>query len=72
MIACFDSVEKVDNAFAVLRTYWDQLLGNFRVKTGGEADRMVNIWNQYQCMITFCFSCSASYFERHRAWDGFS
>jgi len=64
MIARFDSVEKVDNAFAVLRTYWDQLLGNFRVKTGEEKlDRMVNIWNQYQCMITFCFSRSASYFE---------
>ena len=26
-------------------------------------DRMVNIWNQYQCMITFCFSRSASFFE---------
>jgi cellobiose phosphorylase len=39
-------------------------LGNFRVKTGEEKlDRMVNIWNQYQCMITFCFSRSASYFE---------
>jgi cellobiose phosphorylase len=24
---------------------------------------MVNIWNQYQCMITFCFSRSASFFE---------
>ncbi|HPD86210.1 MAG TPA: glycosyl transferase, partial [Proteiniphilum sp.] len=64
MIARFDSVEKVDSAFAALRIYWDQLLGNFRVKTGEEKlDRMVNIWNQYQCMITFCFSRSASYFE---------
>ena len=64
MIARFNSVEKVDSAFAALRTYWDQLLGNFRVKTGEEKlDRMVNIWNQYQCMITFCFSRSASYFE---------
>jgi cellobiose phosphorylase len=64
MIARFDSVEKVDSAFAALRNYWDQLLGNFRVKTGEEKlDRMVNIWNQYQCMITFCFSRSASYFE---------
>ena len=24
---------------------------------------MVNVWNQYQCMITFCFSRSASFFE---------
>jgi len=63
-ISCFDSVEKVNDAFAALRSYWDQLLGNFNVKTGEEKlDRMVNIWNQYQCMVTFCFSRSASYFE---------
>lgn len=63
-IVRFDSVEKVNNAFIALRTYWNQLLGNFNVKTGEEKlDRMVNIWNQYQCMITFCFSRSASYFE---------
>ena len=38
----------------ILRSYWDQLLGNFNVKTGEEKlDRMVNIWNQYQCMVTF-------------------
>lgn len=63
-ISCFDSVEKVNDAFAALRSYWDQLLGNFNVMTGEEKlDRMVNIWNQYQCMVTFCFSRSASYFE---------
>lgn len=63
-ISCFDSVEKVNDAFAALRSYWDQLLSNFNVKTGEEKlDRMVNIWNQYQCMVTFCFSRSASYFE---------
>lgn len=63
-ISCFDSVEKVNDAFAALRSYWDQLLGKFSVKTNEEKlDRMVNIWNQYQCMITFCFSRSASYFE---------
>ena len=26
-------------------------------------NRMVNIWNQYQCMVTFNMSRSASYFE---------
>jgi cellobiose phosphorylase len=63
-IARFDNVEKVDSAFDGLRAYWDQLLGSFSVKTEEERlDRMVNIWNQYQCMITFCFSRSASYFE---------
>lgn len=64
MISRFHSVEKVNDAFVALKAYWDQLLGTFRVKTPEEKlDRMVNIWNQYQCMITFCFSRSASYFE---------
>ena len=63
-IAKFDTTEKVDAAFAELRTYWDNLLSNYSIKSGDEKlDRMVNIWNQYQCMITFCFSRSASYFE---------
>ena len=64
MISRFHSVEKVDDAFVALKAYWDQLLATFSVKTPEEKlDRMVNIWNPYQCMITFCFSRSASYFE---------
>lgn len=64
MMARFDTPEKVDKAFSELRAYWDDLLDRFTVKSGDERlDRMVNIWNQYQCMITFCFSRSASFFE---------
>ncbi len=64
MMARFDTPEKVDKAFDELRRYWDNLLDRFTVKSGDERlDRMVNIWNQYQCMITFCFSRSASFFE---------
>ena len=49
---------------ADLRKYWDNLLSIYTVDTGDDKiDRMVNIWNQYQCMITFCFSRSASFFE---------
>ncbi len=63
-IAQFDTAEKVDQALAELNQYWDKLLGIYTVETGDEKlDRMVNIWNQYQCMITFCFSRSASFFE---------
>jgi len=63
-LARFDSPRKVAAALARLRNYWDELLGVFRVTTGEEKlDRMVNTWNQYQCMITFCFSRSASFFE---------
>ena len=64
MMARFDTPAKVDAAFDALRRYWDDLLDRFAVSSGDERlDRMVNIWNQYQCMITFCFSRSASFFE---------
>ena len=63
-IARFDTVEKVDKAFAELNRYWDDLLNIYKVTTGNaKLDRMVNIWNQYQCMVTFCMSRSASFFE---------
>jgi cellobiose phosphorylase len=63
-IAKFDTAAKVDAAFMELRAYWDNLLDIYVLKSGEEKlDRMVNIWNQYQCMITFNFSRSASFFE---------
>ena len=63
-IARFDTTEKVDAAFAELKDYWDRLLDIYVVDTGNDKlDRMVNIWNQYQCMVTFCMSRSASFFE---------
>ncbi|MGD9328288.1 MAG: hypothetical protein PVH48_04915 [Cyclobacteriaceae bacterium] len=64
MISAFDSVAKVDDALMQLGDFWDDLLSKYQVQSGDERlDRMVNIWNQYQCMITFNFSRSASYFE---------
>jgi cellobiose phosphorylase len=64
MIARFNTSEKVDAAFAELCDYWDNLLNIYTVNTGNDKlDRMVNIWNQYQCMVTFCMSRSASFFE---------
>jgi len=64
VIARFSTVGAVDAAFEELCQMWDGLLSKFAVKSGDERlDRMVNIWNQYQCMITFCFSRSASFFE---------
>jgi cellobiose phosphorylase len=64
IISGLDSTEKVDVAFRELQAYWTNLLSVFTVKSEDERlDRMVNIWNQYQCMITFCFSRSASFFE---------
>lgn len=63
-LAAFDTAGKVDTAFAELKNYWDQLFEVYSVQSGDDKlDRMVNTWNQYQCMITFCFSRSASFFE---------
>ena len=63
-IAQFDTPEKADAALAELRLYWDNLLSVYSVDSGDKKlDRMVNIWNQYQCMVTFNFSRSASFFE---------
>lgn len=60
----FATREQVDKAFAELKVYWDQLLDIFVVDSGNDKlDRIVNIWNQYQCMVTFCMSRSASFFE---------
>ena len=64
IISKFDTSVKVNAALSDLRKYWDNLLSIYNVNSGDEKiDRMVNIWNQYQCMITFCFSRSASFFE---------
>ncbi len=60
----YNSKEAVDNALKLLNEKWDSLLGKLSVVTGDEKyDRMVNIWNQYQCMVTFNMSRSASYYE---------
>ncbi len=63
-IAKFDTAAKVQAAFDELKAYWDNLLSSYVLKSSEEKlDRMVNIWNQYQCMVTFNFSRSASFFE---------
>ena len=63
MARCPDSAA-FDRAMTALKAHWDSLLSIYQVRTGDEKlDRMVNIWNQYQCMVTFNMSRSASYFE---------
>jgi cellobiose phosphorylase len=64
MMARFSNGAQVRAALDELRVYWDNLLGKYTIETGDDKlDRMVNIWNQYQCMITFNMSRSASFFE---------
>ncbi|WP_062070198.1 GH36-type glycosyl hydrolase domain-containing protein [Demequina sediminicola] len=60
----FSTSEAADAEFARLQEYWDDVLGSYTVTSGEERlDRSVNIWNQYQCMVTYNMSRSASYFE---------
>jgi len=64
LIAKFDTVEKVNASLAELAAYWDNLLSIYNIQsTDDKLNRMVNIWNQYQCMVTFNMSRSASFFE---------
>lgn len=64
LIERFSTSKAVDEAFSALKAYWDNLLCKFHIDSGNDKlDRMVNIWNQYQCMVTFNLSRSASYFE---------
>ena len=60
LLARFDTTEKADAALAELKAYWDKLLGHFSISSSEEKlDRMVNVWHQYQCMVTFNMSRSA-------------
>ncbi len=64
LIAKYTDRANVQTAFEALKNYWDSLLGSLQVNTPDEhTNRMVNIWNAYQCMVTFNLSRSASFYE---------
>ncbi|HET9959840.1 MAG TPA: glycosyl transferase, partial [Polyangiaceae bacterium] len=64
LIERYSTAAAVDAALERLKSYWQELLSGYQVSSSDEKlDRMVNIWNQYQCMVTFNMSRSASYFE---------
>lgn len=64
LIAKYLNPREVDAAFAALRGYWDGLLATLQVDTPDpHTNRMVNIWNAYQCVVAFNLSRSASFFE---------
>ena len=64
LIDAFSTTEQVTAALGKLREHWNGLLGLYELNSKDEKlNRMVNIWNPYQCMVTFNMSRSASYFE---------
>ncbi|MBZ0288051.1 MAG: glycosyl transferase, partial [Anaerolineae bacterium] len=63
-IAKYLQSANIEKAFADLRAYWDRMLAVYQVTSPDEhTNRMVNIWNAYQCMVTFNMSRSASGYE---------
>ncbi len=64
LLSHYQTDAQVSDALVELKEHWNQLLSHFTVQSGDEKlNRMVNIWNQYQCMVTFNMSRSASYYE---------
>ncbi len=53
---------KVDAEIKQLKDYWHGQLSNFKVETPSEEfNNMINVWNAYQCFITFIWSRAASF-----------
>ena len=64
LLDAFRTDAQFEEALAELKGFWENLLGRFVLDSGDERfDRQINLWNQYQCMVTFNMSRSASYFE---------
>ncbi len=64
MISKFSTDLQVEAGLEALSKYWLNLLSKYSINSEDEKlNRMVNIWNPYQCMVTFNMSRSASYFE---------
>ena len=61
ILQSYEQPGKADAELAELKQYWHSKLANFEVKTPSPVfDNMVNVWNAYQCFITFIWSRAAS------------
>ncbi|MGK7397531.1 MAG: GH36-type glycosyl hydrolase domain-containing protein [Candidatus Cyclobacteriaceae bacterium M3_2C_046] len=64
LVEKYNLIPTVEQAWQNLKDHWEDLLTVYQVNHRDQRlNRMVNTWNQYQCMVTFCMSRSASYFE---------
>lgn len=64
ILSRYHSSEYVEQALNKLKDYWDGMLSSYQLQSDDlKLNRLVNIWNQYQCMVTFNMSRSASYYE---------
>ena len=62
ILAAYNEPGKVDAEVKELIAYWHGQLNNFQIETpSDEFNNMVNVWNAYQCFITFIWSRAASF-----------
>lgn len=62
ILKTYEEPGKVDKELAELKAYWHGKLNNFQVDTPSDNfNNMVNVWNAYQCFITFIWSRAASF-----------
>ncbi|WP_294401934.1 glycosyl hydrolase family 65 protein [uncultured Ruminococcus sp.] len=62
ILASYETAGKVDQEVAELKSFWHGKLENFQVQTPSDAfNNMINVWNAYQCFITFIWSRAASF-----------
>ncbi len=53
---------KVDREIKELKDFWHGKLNNFKINTPSpEFNNMINVWNAYNCFITFIWSRAASF-----------
>lgn len=61
ILALYEEEGRVDREVAELKNYWHTKLESFSVETPSEEfNNMINVWNAYQCFITFTWSRAAS------------
>ena len=58
----FGNPSQVEQELAKVKNYWHSRLESLSCKTpDGEFDSMVNVWNAYNCLITYAWSRAASF-----------
>ncbi len=62
IISKYEKAGTVEKEVEKLKNYWHEKLDNFQVETPDEDfNNMINVWNAYNCFITFIWSRAASF-----------
>lgn len=62
IMAAYENKSAAEKELGELKEYWHGKLGNLQVHTpDSDFNNMVNVWNAYNCFITFTWSRAASF-----------